>query len=122
VGSQSARARWKRVENRPDVVVVDRECKQWWFVEFAVPFDGNVARKEVEKEDKYRQLASEIARMHGVKVVTRPIVIGSLGVVAAGFVDRLKLLGFRDVVGELQTSVLISTTAILRRVLSGGFS
>ena len=109
------------VENRPDVVVVDRECKQWWFVEFAVPFDGNVARKEVEKEDKYRQLAAEIARMHGVKVVTVPIVIGALGVVAAGFVDRLQVLGLRDVVGELQTSVLISTTAILRRVLSGGF-
>ena len=32
------------VENRPDVVIVDRECKQWWFVEFAVPFDGNVVR------------------------------------------------------------------------------
>ena len=59
--------------------------------------------------------------MHGVKVVTVPIVIGALGVVAAGFVDRLKLLGLRDVVGELQTSVLISTTAILRRVLSGGY-
>ena len=46
---------------------------------------------------------------------------GALGVVAAGFFDCLKLLGLRDVVGELQTSVLISTTAILRRVLSGGF-
>jgi hypothetical protein len=29
-----------------------------------------------------------------------PIVIGALGVDAAGFVDRLKLLGLRDVVGS----------------------
>ena len=46
-------------------------------------------------------MATEIARMHGVKAVTVPIVIGALGVVAAGFVDRLKLLGLGDVVGEL---------------------
>ena len=109
------------VENKPDVVVVDRVCKQWWFVEFAVPFDGGVVRKEDEKVKKYRNLASEIERMHGVKVFTVPIVIGALGVVAAGLVDRLKELGLRDVVGELQTSVLISTTTILRRVLNGGF-
>ena len=103
--------------NRPDVVIVDRDNKQWVFVDFAVPFDANVANKEREKVTTYQELAAEVARMHKVKVDTVPIVVGALGVVASGLVGWLKRLGIGDIVGGLQVSAVTSTAAILRKVL-----
>ena len=106
--------------NRPDVVIIDRDSKQWVFVDFAVPFDANVASKEKEKVTTYQPLAAEVARMHRVKVETVPIVVGALGVVTSGLVGWLKKLGIGDVVGGLQVSALTSTAAILRKVLKTG--
>ena len=108
----------KRIQhNRPDVVIVDRERKQWTFVDFAVPYDGNVASKERDKVTAYQELAAEVGRMERVKVETVPIVVGALGVVTSGLVGWLKKLGIGDVVGGLQVSALTSTAAILRKVL-----
>ena len=108
----------KRIQhNRPDVVIVDRERKKWTFVDFAVPYDGNVASKERDKVTAYQELAAEVGRMERVKVETVPIVVGALGVVTSGVVGWLKKLGIGDVVGGLQVSALTSTAAILRKVL-----
>ena len=108
----------KRIQhNRPDVVIVDRERKQWTFVDFALPYDDNVASKERDKITAYQELAAEVGRMERVKVETVPIVVGALGVVTSGLVGWLKRLGIGDVVGGLQVSALASTAAILRKVL-----
>lgn len=104
--------------NRPDMVVIDRKGKKWTLVDFSVPFDPNVARKEQEKVRKYEQLASEVRRMNSVGVEVIPIVVGSLGVVTKGIDGWLRRLGIGDVVGGLQTAAIIGTAAILRKVLS----
>ena len=39
--------------NRPDMVIIDRNNRKWWLVDFSVPYDPNVARKEKEKIEKY---------------------------------------------------------------------
>lgn len=39
----------KMEHNLPDMVVVDRTKKHWILVDFAVPWDKNVVRKEEEK-------------------------------------------------------------------------
>jgi hypothetical protein len=104
--------------NRPDMVVIDRKGKKWTLVDFSVPFDPNVARKEQEKVRKYEQLASEVRRMNSVGVEVIPIVVGSLGVVTKGIDGWLRRLGIGDVVGGLQTAAIIGTAAILRKVLN----
>jgi hypothetical protein len=104
--------------NRPDVVVIDRGGRKWTLVDFSVPFDPNVARKEGVKVKKYEKLAVEVSRMHKVAVEVVPIVVGSLGVVSKKMEGWLKRLGIGDVIGGLQTSAIIGTAAILRKVLS----
>ena len=104
--------------NRPDVVVVDRTNKHWILVDFAVPWDKNVVRKEEEKITKYSPLALEVRRMHGVSTRIIPIVVGSLGVVSKNLVGYLRDLQVPDVLGGLQTSAVVGTTIILRKVLS----
>ena len=107
--------------NRPDMVVIDRrKDKRWFMVDFSVPCDANVAKKEKEKVDKYRDLATEVGRMNAVKVDVVPLVVGALGVVSKDLVKWLKRLDIGDIVGELQTAAVIGTVAILRKVLDGG--
>ena len=104
--------------NRPDVVVIDREENTWYIVDFAIPMDHHVKEKEEEKIDKYMDLAAEVRRQFRVKTVIVPIVLGALGTVPAKLSKSLEKLEIDDVIGSLQTAVLISTTAILRRVLN----
>ena len=104
--------------SRPDVVVIDRVGKRWTLVDFAVPFDANVAKKEEEKVKVYEKLATLIGREHKVKVEIIPIVVGALGVVTKDLAGYLDTLGVGDVIGGLQTAALIGTAAILMKVLS----
>ena len=107
----------KLEHTKPDVVVVDRENGKWVIVEFAVPFDKNVVEKEKVKEGTYAELADRIRREHLVRVECVPIVVGALGAVTKDLVGWLRKLGVKDVVGCLQMSAIIATTAILRKVL-----
>jgi hypothetical protein len=104
--------------NRPDVVVVDKRLGKWTLVDFSVPLDKNVVRKEDEKVEKYLQLAQEIRKMHKVHTEIIPVVIGALGTVPKRLPRYLKELGIPDVIGSMQTTVLLGTTRILKNVLS----
>ena len=104
--------------NRPDVVVIDREENTWYIVDFAIPMDHHVKEKEEEKIDKYMDLAAEVRRQFRVKTVIIPIVLGALGTVPAKLSKSLEKLEKQDLIGSLQTAVLTSTTAILRRDLN----
>ena len=96
------------------MVVIDREENTWYIVDFAIPMDHHVKEKEEEKIDKYMDLAAEVIRQFRVKTVIVPIVFGALGTVPAKLSKSLEKLEVDDVIGSLQTAVLISTTAILK--------
>ena len=85
---------------------------------FLIPMDHHVKEKEEEKINKYMDLTVEVNRQFRVKTVIAPIVLGALGTVPAKPSESLKKLEIDDVTGSLKTAVLISTTAILRRVLN----
>ena len=74
--------------------------------------------KKKQKVDKYEPLASEIRRMNHVGCEVVPIVVGALGVVTKEIGRWLDKLGIKNVVGGLQTTAIIGTAAILRKVLS----
>ena len=100
------------------MVVIDREENTWHIVDFAIPMDHHVKEKEEEKIDKYMDLAAEVRSQFRVKTVIVPIVLGALGTVQAELSKSFENLEIDDVIGRLQTAVLISTTATLRRVLN----
>ena len=67
--------------NRPDVVVIDREEKTWYIVDFAIPMDHNVKKNEKKKIGKYMDFAAEVGKQFRVNTVIVPIVLGALGTV-----------------------------------------
>ena len=86
-------------------------------MDFAVPIDHGVKLKESEKKDKYLDLARELKKLYNMKVTVIPIVIGALGTVTKGLVQGLEDLEIRGRVEIIQTTALLRTARILRRVL-----
>ena len=104
--------------NRPDVVVVDRREKKWTLVDFAVPLDVNVERKEDRKVNDYEELAQEIRKLHRVRTEIVPVVIGALGTVPKRLGKYLERLGVPDIIDSMQITALLGTQRILKNVLS----
>lgn len=106
-------------ERRPDLVVVNKKLKEAWIVDVAVPGDARVASKEIEKQDKYRDLAIELQRLWELKKVkVIPVVIGALGTVPVALKKHLRAMKVDDVkVEHLQKTAILGTAYILRRYL-----
>ena len=103
---------------RPDVVVLNHKDNECIIVDFSVPWETNIKAKEDEKVKNYTPLAKEMSKMHRVSTKIIPIVLGGLGTVPKSLSENLTKLGIPDIIGGLQTSVLIGTHNILRKVLS----
>ena len=91
-----------------------KACK---IVDFAVPADHRIKLKECEKKDKYIDLARELKKLWNMKVTIIPIVIGAFGTVTKGLLKGLEDLKVGGRVETIQTTALLKTARILRRVL-----
>ena len=91
-----------------------RICK---IVEFDVPADHKRNLKESEKKDKYLDLARELKKLWNMKVTIVPIVIGAFGTITKGLLKVLEDLEVGGRVETIQTTALLRTARILRRVL-----
>ena len=78
---------------RPDMIVIDKETKFAKIIDFAIPYDSRVNSKEVEKIEKYKDLAREIKKLWGVRVTAIPIVVGTLGTTQKKLKKRLEDIG-----------------------------
>ena len=101
------------ISARPDLLIIqkkeERTCK---IVDFAVPADHRIKPKECEKKDKYLDLAREL---WNVQVTIIPI--GAFGTVTKGLLKGLEDLEVGGRVETIQTTALLRTARILRRVL-----
>ena len=85
---------------------------------FAVPADHRVKLKESEKRDKYHDLARELKKKQwNMKVTIILIVIGALGTVTKRLVQGLEDLEITGWAETIQTTALLKSARILRRVL-----
>ena len=91
-----------------------RTCK---IVDFAVPADHRIKLKDCEKKDKYLDLARELKKLWNMQATIKPIVIGAFGTVTKGFLKGLEDLEVGGQVETIQTTALLRTARILRRVL-----
>ena len=91
-----------------------RTCK---IVDFAIPVDHRIKLKESEKKDKYLDLARELKKLWNMQVTIIPIVIGAFGTVTKGLLKGLEDLQVGGRVDSTQTTALLRTARILRRVL-----
>ena len=86
-------------------------------VDFAVPADNRIKLKECEKKNKYLDLARELKKLWNMQVTIIPIVIGAFGTVIKGLLKGLEDLEVGGRVGTIQTTALLRTARILRRIL-----
>ena len=92
----------------------ERSCR---IVDFAVPADNRMKLKESGKKGKYLDLPRELKVPWNMKVTFIPIVFGAHGTVTEGLVHRLEDLEITGRVDTLQTTSLLRSVKILRRVL-----
>ena len=91
-----------------------RNCK---IVDFAIPADHRIKRRECEKKDKYLELARELKKLWDMKVTIISIVTGALGTLTKGLLKGLDDLEVGGRVETIQTTAFLRTDRILRRVL-----
>ena len=100
---------------RPDLIIINKRKRICKIV--IVPADHRIKLKESEKKDKYLDLARELKKLWNMKVTIVPIVIGALGTVTNGLLKGLEDLEVSRQVETIQTTALLRTARILRRVL-----
>ena len=85
---------------------------------YATPFRlTTVKPKESEKRDKYIELAREMKKLWNMKVILIPIVTGKLGSATKELIRGPEGLEIRGRTETIQTTVLLRSARILRRVL-----
>ena len=103
---------------RPDLIIIYTKKKRIFKIfDFAVPVDDRINLKESEKKDKYLDLARELKKLWNMKVTIVPIVIGALGTITKGLLKGQEDLEVGGWVETIQTTALLRTARILRRVL-----
>ena len=85
-------------------------------MDFAVPANQRVKIKETEKRDKYLDLARELKKWN-IKVTVILIVTGALRTITKGLIKGLENLEIRGHVETIQSTALLRSSKILRRVL-----
>ena len=102
---------------RPDIVVIDKEKREFKIIDIAVLGDQNIKVKELEKITKYQDLRLQGQKMWDVKSTVTPIVVGAFGTVSEELENHLKTIGIPTVISCLQKALLLGTALILRKVL-----
>ena len=102
---------------RPDLIIINKKKKKEKRNCKIVPADHRINLKESEKKDKYLDLARELKKLWNMKVTVVPIVIGALGTITKGLLKGLEDLEVGGRVETIQTTALLRTARILRRVL-----
>ena len=104
---------------RPDLIQINKEKKRTCkIVDFAVLDDNRIKLKECEKKEKYIDLVRGLKKkIWKMQVTIIPIVIGAFGTVTKGLLNGLEDLEVVGRVETIQTTTLLRTARILRRVL-----
>lgn len=105
--------------NRPDIVIIEKSTKNAIIIDIGCPLNHNLINTEVEKRNKYENLAIEIKHVWGmeqVKIV--PIIITATGLVSTNLPNYLIQLGIQpNIIDALQKAVALQTCHIVRRFL-----
>ena len=102
---------------RTDLIIINKTKRICKIVDFAVPADHRIKLKEYEKKIKYLDLAREVKKLWDLQVTIIPIVIGAFGTVTKGLQKGLEDLEVGGRVETIETTTLLRTARLQRRVL-----
>lgn len=104
--------------NRPDVIFINKEEKMVYLIDVTIPQDYNIAKKELAKQEHYRDLKAEIGRLWKMKAQVVPVVIGCTGVVGKSLKKHVKKISNKISIDVMQKQAAIKTVSIVAKVLS----
>ena len=96
---------------------MDKHEKMCHLIDIAVPGESRVEAKEIEKVQKYQDLARELRKLWQVKVKVAPVVVGALGTIPKALEKHFKEIGTSVRVELLQKAALLGTARILRKTV-----
>lgn len=107
------------IPNRPDMIVIHKQHRKAQIIDFAVPLDNNIQETIATKKTKYLQLAQYLKSSKNLlNVEILPIVISSLGTIPTETTSAIKRLNLNvNILTEMQKSILIRATTIMRETL-----
>ena len=102
---------------RPDLIIINKKKRTCKIVDLAVPADYRIKLKKCEKKDKYLDLSTELKTLWNMQVTIILILIGAFGTVSKGLLKGLEDLEVGGRAETIQTTTLLRTARILRKVL-----
>lgn len=106
--------------NIPDIIITQKEQKNTFIIDIAVPNVANITKKYNEKITKYLPLAMEIKEMwkqDAVHVI--PVIVGATGEIPVNLQQSLQHLNINyNIYKLMQKAVVLNTCAIVRKVLN----
>ena len=102
---------------RPDLIIINKKIENLPNCRLCYPSWPQSKIEKSEKKDKYLDLARELKKLWNMIVTVIPIITGALATVTKGLLQGLEDLEIRRRVKTIQTTSLLKSTRIQRRVL-----
>jgi hypothetical protein len=102
--------------NRPDIIILNKQQKQAYLLDIAVPNSHNITQTYNTKINKYLELSVAMRNLWFLeKKSILPLVISATGIVPQSLFKNLKIL---DLVVEIQKGILLYSCHIVRKFLN----
>jgi hypothetical protein len=100
--------------NRPDIIILNKQQKQAYLLDIAVPNSHNITQTYNTKINKYLELSVAMR-----KISILPLVISATGIVPQSLFKNLKILDLDNtLVVEIQKGILSYSCHIVRKFLN----
>jgi hypothetical protein len=106
--------------NRPDITLTNKETKNTFLIDIAIPNTHSLTKTITEKQNKYQELANEVRDIWKQDAVQEvPIVISAMGIIPKSLSQSLKRLNLHpNTYIQMQNAVILGTCSIVRNFLN----
>jgi hypothetical protein len=106
--------------NRPDIIILNKQQKQAYLLDIAVPNSHNITQTYNTKINKYLELSVAMRNLWCLeKISILPLVISATGIVHQSLFKNLKILDLDNtLVVEIQKGILLYSCHIVRKFLN----
>jgi hypothetical protein len=107
-------------EERPDIIILNKQQKQAYLLDTAVPNSHNITQTYNTKINKYLELSVAMRNLWCLeKISILPFIISATGIVRQSLFKNLKILDLANtLVVEIQKGILLYSCHIVRKFLN----
>jgi hypothetical protein len=106
--------------NRPDIIILNKQQKQAYLLDKAIPNSHNITQTYNTKINKYLELSVAMRNLWCLeKISILPLIISATGIVPQSLFKNLKILDLGNtLVVEIQKGILLYSCHIVRKFLN----